>query len=199
MIRFRWVGPLVAVALVAGAATGIAQLSDNFTSHSAPLPLHGPMSTYLVMTGADTGQFDGGSTWTPEKGAIALIGLDTEYTSGDFAAGCQDISFRKPTDGTTPLLFNSLNNDESITNATFTEWKGGPTSGGGGGKGPQRVFQIKVAGGHITSVHHVWATTTGAYEDVTVRPTGDITYTGWTQLSTGRLQSVSKHFVCHAS
>jgi hypothetical protein len=192
-IRFRWIGPLVAVALVAGAATGIAQLSDNFSNRAAPTPPHGLMSAFLSMTGGDTGHFDGPSTFKGEPRSIPLIAIDTEFNSSDFSAGCQDISFRKAVDQTTPLLFNSLNSDETITSATFTEWKAG--------EHPSRIFQITLSGGsagHLISVHHVWATTTGPYDDVTLRPTGNITFTSWEETATGKLAKTSKSFTCYS-
>jgi type VI protein secretion system component Hcp len=188
--RFRWITPLVAVALVAGAATGIAQLSDNFNHGGAPLPKHGLMETYLSMTGANTGKFEGPATFFRESRTIPLVALDTEYDSNDFSPACQDISFRKATDQTTPLLFASLNSGEEITSATFDEWRVG--------KQPMRTFQISLTGGHITAVHHVWASTTGAYDEVTLRPTGNLTFTYWAENDAGKSTKTSKQLTCYS-
>ncbi|MFL5823304.1 MAG: type VI secretion system tube protein TssD [Solirubrobacteraceae bacterium] len=171
-VRLRWAGPLAAVAIVAGAATGIAQLSDNFTNPAAPVPGHG-MLTYLTMTGSHTGQFTGGVTQKGHEGTIAVLGLDTGVTvalgagSGGAGSGrpvCDGVNFRKPTDRATPLIFAAAAVGETIIGATFNEYHTTPSGQ------DQLAFQIKLTNSHIASVHHVAATTTGAYDDIKLVP-----------------------------
>jgi type VI secretion system secreted protein Hcp len=174
--RLRWIGPLVAVALTAGAATGLAQLSDNFTNPAAPVPGKG-LVTYLSMTGT-TGKFTGGVTQGSHAGDISVLALDfglatpidpsTGQPTG--RAACNGIDFRKPTDRATPLLFSAAAAGQNITSATFDEYQGGA-------QGIQTLaLEIKVTNAIITSVHHVDGTTTGAYDDVTLKP-GQVTMT----------------------
>lgn len=170
-LRVRWMGQLVAVALVAGAATAVAQLSDNFTNPPAPVPGHG-LTTFLTMTGQKTGAFTGGVTQKGHEGAIAVLALqgglrvpvsNTGVPSG--RAACNGIDFRKPTDQATPLLFTAAADNETITSATFSEFQASAN-------GTEALtLQIRLTNAHITSIHHVNSTTTGAYEDVTLAPT----------------------------
>jgi type VI secretion system secreted protein Hcp len=159
------------VAITAGAATGIAQLSDNFTSPAAPVPGHGVL-TYLSMKGAHTGAFTGGVTQAGHKGAIAVLGLDVELTvptsqSTGLPSGkavCKGLNFRKPTDRATPLLFAAAATGETITSAIFNEYQTSPA-------GKQMLtLQIRLTNAFISSLHHVNATTTGAYDDATLVP-----------------------------
>jgi type VI secretion system Hcp family effector len=160
----------VAVALVAGAATAVAQLSDNFTNPPAPVPGHGQL-TFLSMTGQHTGAFTGGVTQKGHVGAIGVLGLEAGLTVSVGSTGqpngravCSGISFRKATDRATPLLFAAAGNNELITTATFTEYQ---TSTAGG---QTQALQIKLTNAYITAVHHVDSTTSGPYEDVTLEP-----------------------------
>jgi type VI secretion system secreted protein Hcp len=152
-------------------ATAVAQLSDNFTNPPAPVPGHGHV-TYLTMTGARTGAFTGGVTLKGHAGAIEVLGLDGGLTDQiDSSTGqatgktlCTGINFRKPTDRSTPQLFNAAATLETITTATFDEYQ--VTSTGA----LQVALQIKLTNAHVTSIHHVTATTTGAFDDVTLVP-----------------------------
>jgi type VI secretion system Hcp family effector len=169
-LRVRWIGQLVAVALVAGAATAVAQLSDNFTNPPAPVPGHG-QTTYLTMKGAKTGTFTGGVTLRTHVGAIAVLALQGGLASPVSASGlptgraaCTGIDFRKPTDRATPLLIAAAANDETITTATFSEYQTSPSGV------ESLTLQIKLTNAIITSVHHVDSTTTGPYDDVTLVP-----------------------------
>jgi type VI secretion system Hcp family effector len=174
-LRLGRIGQLVAVALVAGAATAVAQLSDNFTNPPAPVPGHGT-TTYLTMTGSH-GPFTGGVTAKGHAGAIAVLGLDGGITDTLSSTGqpvgraaCDGVNFRKPTDRATPLLIAAAGDGETITTATFNEYQ--PA-----GAGTETLaLQINLTDSIITSMHHVDSTTTGAYDDVTLVP-AKVTYT----------------------
>ena len=169
-VRLRWAGPLAAVAIAAGAATGIAQLSDNFTNPPAPVPGHGSL-TYLTMTGAHTGVFTGGVTQKAHVGAIAVLGLDAGLTAATSSTGtpvgrvtCDGVNFRKPTDRATPPIFAAAADGETIKTAVFNEYEPSPN-------GTQHLaLQIKLTNSFIVSAHHVTATTTGPYDDVKLVP-----------------------------
>jgi type VI secretion system Hcp family effector len=169
--RVRWIGQLVAVALVVGAATAFAQLSDNFTNPPAPVPGHGTL-TYLTMTGSVTGKFTGGVAQKGHEGAIAVLGLDagltvaTDQNTGlpTGRAACDGVHFRKPTDRATPLLLHAAGTGENITSAYFNEYQTSPSGQA------QIALQVKLTNARITSLHHVTATTTGAFDDLTLVP-----------------------------
>jgi type VI secretion system secreted protein Hcp len=170
-VRLRWTGPLIAVAIVAGATTAIAQLSDDFTNPPAPIPGHGQV-TYLTMIGAHTGAFTGGVVQRTHEGAIAVLALDggltvpTDQATGQPAgrATCNGVEFRKPTDRATPLLFDAAANNENITSATFNEYAANSQGAA------VLTLQLRLTNAHLTSVHHVNGTTSGAYDDVTLVP-----------------------------
>lgn len=171
--RFRWIWSLVAVAMVAGAATGFAQLSDNFSSPAAPVPVvSGPaLATYLTMKGQNTGTFKGGYMLNKQTGLIKVIGLDMGYDT-TATPSCSDIEFRKLTDQTTPQLFHSARSGEQITSAAFNEYRTDPKGGT-----QSLALQIRMEGGVIKSIHHVDSVTTGPYDDVVLRPEGNVTVT----------------------
>lgn len=151
-LRLRWVGPLVAVAIVAGAATGFAQLGNDFTNPSSPVPGTAP-DTQLTMT------------WHTVRNTYHLtmnaIALDTGVTNQ--APPCQDLEFRKPTDQTTPELFDLAATNQTFSSAVFTEYRGS-------GSKVTKAFMITLTNATIVSIHHVDATTTGAYDEVTLQP-----------------------------
>ena len=157
----RWVGPLVAVAIVAGAATAFGDLSGDFSSPPAPVPGHG-YDTFLQMTGAQTGKFTGGVTLKSFAGAIDVLALDMPSTTTG-TTPCAGIQFRKVTDGSTPQIFSAAQRNEQITKAVFSEIRPNP-------KGDLVTVRITALYGYISSVRHVDSTTTGAYDDVTLAP-----------------------------
>jgi type VI secretion system Hcp family effector len=180
--RLRLAVPLAATSIVVGASAAFGALSDNFTNPTAPVPGHGAFA-YLTMKGATTGTFTGGVTVSGHAGEIEVLALDFGLTTPvDAATGqssgptaCDGVSFRKPTDRSTPLLVSAETSGEAITSAVFDE------VGSGGAAGiAQNVFTVTLTNATITSVHHVDATTTGAYEDVTLTAPETVTVT-WNQ------------------
>ncbi len=180
-LRVRWIGPLVAVAIVAGAATGLAQLSDNFTNPAAPVPGPAPASYLVTKNPAITG----GATASGHKGQISVLGLDF---GANYNSLCSGLDFRKPTDQATPTLFNAAMTNQTIGTATFTEYRAaGPVKG----SAPEPTLQI-IATNSTVSIHHVDATTTGAYDDVTLTP-NNVTIK-W--LAGPSSQHTATHFQC---
>lgn len=162
--NLRRVGLLVAVAIVAGAATAFGQLSSDFSSPPAPVPGGKGNAIYLRMTGAKPGEFTGPVTVTGFRGTIDVLALDMSSTPPG-QTPCSGIEFRKPTDQTTPQLFLSERTNESIPTAIFTEVHKSTTGRLTG------LLKITASKSTISSVHHVDSTTTGAYDDVTLTPT----------------------------
>lgn len=163
-IRVRWVGLLVAVAIVAGAATAFGDLSGDFTQPGAPVP-GGPAAIYLKMTGSQAPtNITGGVTVRGYMGQIAVLALDLPSTSPG-STPCSDVQFRKPTDEATTRLFAAQLRNEEITNAVFSEVHPAPMGGS------QVFLKVTLQNATITSIHHVDSTKTGAYEDVTLSPT----------------------------
>jgi type VI protein secretion system component Hcp len=162
--HFRWVGLLVSVAIVAGAATAYGDLSGDFSSPPAPVPGGSHQDIYLQLVGATPGTFKGGVTTKGYEGDIQVLALDLPST-GNGQSPCSSIEFRKPTDASTPSLFLSQRENETISRATFMEAR--TTSG----RPPYVVLKITATNATLTSVHHVDSTTTGPYEDVTLAPT----------------------------
>lgn len=108
------------------------------------------------MIGKATGNFTGRGP----NGAVNVVGLSVglgrshEAQSGILGtkAFCTGVEFRKPTDAATTALFASLARNEAIARAMFCE----------------RGLTITLTDPALTSVRHVVAATTGAYEDVTL-------------------------------
>jgi type VI secretion system Hcp family effector len=107
--------------------------------------------------------------WVGPLGVIGLDGGLTVATSSSTGlptgrVSCDGINFRKPTDRSTPALFAAAARGETISNATFNEYQlfssGVRTL----------ALQTKLKNVFISSLHHVNATTTGAYDDVTPVP-----------------------------
>jgi type VI secretion system Hcp family effector len=161
--------PLAATALVVGASAAFGALNDNFSKPGAPVPGNGPVA-FLTMRGATSGAFTGAVTEPRHHGAIEVLALDFGLShpiapSTGLAIGhsiCAGVSFRKPTDRTTPRLFAAAATNEVITRAVFDE--------AGRGPGSANALTIELTNATVTSVHHVDATTTGRYEDVTLAP-----------------------------
>ena len=155
--RLRWVLLLSAIALVAGASAAFGALSDTFSKAPPPLPGHRPVAQ-LTMTGRTTGAFTGSGP----GGTIDVVGLDFQLMSlTDVHTGlplgktvCERFNFRKPTDSSTPLLYQAASANEVITRAVFQE----------------TGLMITLTNAVIGSVHHVDAGTTGQYEDVALAP-----------------------------
>jgi type VI protein secretion system component Hcp len=162
-IRVRWVGLLVAVAIVAGAATAFGDLSGDFAQTGAPVP-GGPAQIYLKMTGSATPtSITGDVTAKGFANQIAVLALDLPSTSPG-TVPCSDVQFRKPTDSATTRLFIAQLRSEEIPSAVFSEAR--PSS-----KGSAVFLKVTLENATITSIHHVDSTKTGAYEDVTLSPT----------------------------
>lgn len=168
--RLRLTVSLAAIAFVVGASAAFGALNNNFTKPGAPVPGHGPVA-FLTMRGATSGAFIGGVTEPHHQGAIAVLALDfglshpTQPSTG-LALGhsvCTGVNFRKPTDRTTPRLFAAAATNEVITRAVFDEV--GPAPGGNANS-----LTIELTNATVTSAHHVDATTSGRYEDVTLAP-----------------------------
>ncbi len=162
-MRFRWVGLLVSVAIVAGAATAFGDLGSDFSSPAAPVP--GTKSSpeiYLQMTGS-SGKFQGGVGVAGYAGDIQVLALDLPSTPTG-QAPCSSIEFRKVTDQSTPALFLAERQNETVTSAVFNEVNYAT-------RGPRLVLKVTAFNATISSIHHVDSTTTGAYDDVTLTPT----------------------------
>lgn len=153
----RWVLLLAFVGAVLGAPAAYGALRDEFAPPPPPLAGHGAIGE-LTMTGSVTGNFTGGG----RNGAISVVGLsfgmsqpiDTHIGTPTGKTVCSGVELRKPTDAATPALFASLATNETITSARFRE----------------RGLTITLSHALLTSVRHVVAGTTGAYEDVTLVP-----------------------------
>ncbi|MBV9607377.1 MAG: type VI secretion system tube protein Hcp [Solirubrobacterales bacterium] len=153
----RWTLLLAFVGVILGGPAAYGALRDEFAPPAAPLPGHAAIAE-LTMTGRVSGAFRGGGP----NGAINVVGLSLGFSQGvDVHSGlvngkpaCSGVEFRKPTDASTPSLFASLATNETIANATFRE----------------RGLTITLTNAALSSVRHVVAGTTGAYEDVTLLP-----------------------------
>ena len=160
--RFRWVGLLVSVAIVAGAATAFGDLTSDFSPTAAPVPGGTGSYIYLQMTGTTASQFTGPVQVSGYRGAIDVLALDLTSTPTG-TSPCNGIEFRKPTDQTTPALFLAQRTNEAIKSAVFDEVHSLT-------KGSVVMLRATASNLTITSIHHVDSTTTGAYEDVTLTP-----------------------------
>jgi type VI secretion system secreted protein Hcp len=166
-----WSVPLAAIAIVVGAAAAFGALGDSYTPPTAPVPGKG-LSTFLAMKGQKTGIFNGGTTQKGREGQIQVIALDFGLKSPhDPVSGlptgktvCEAVNFRKPTDQSTPLLLNAISTNENITSAVFNEFR--TTTQGS----EQQFFTVELTNSSLAAVHAVTATTTGAYDDVTLIP-----------------------------
>jgi type VI secretion system secreted protein Hcp len=162
---------LAAVAIVVGSAAAFGALGESYTPPPAPVPGKG-LPSYLAMKGQKTGNFTGGSTQKGREGQIQVLALDFGLKSPrDPASGlptgrtiCDAVNFRKPIDQSTPLLLNAISTNENITTAVFNEFRTTPQGA------EQQFFTVELTNASIASVHAVTATTTGAYEDVTMIP-----------------------------
>lgn len=151
----RWTLLLAFVGVILGGPAAYGALRDEFAPPAAPLPGHAAIAE-LTMIGRATGNFTGGGP----NGAVNVVGLSFGLSrSQDVESGllgskalCSGVEFRKPTDAATPALFASLARNEVIARATFRE----------------RGLTITLTDAALTSVRHVVAGTTGAYEDVTL-------------------------------
>jgi type VI secretion system secreted protein Hcp len=166
-----WSVPLAAIAIVVGAAAAFGALGESYTPPPAPVPGKG-LATFLAMKGQKTGSFIGGATQKGREGQIQVIALDFGLKSPrDPASGlptgktiCEGVNFRKPTDQSTPLLLNALSTNENITSAVFNEFR--PSTQGS----EQQFFTVELTNSSLAVLHAVTATTTGAYDDVTLIP-----------------------------
>jgi len=156
-LHLRWILPLAAIAIVAGASVASGAFRDNFTKPVPPLPGHGAVA-HLTLTGRHQGQIRGGGA----NGAINVVGLDFLVKRG-FDAGtqlpigkalCRGVSFRKPTDSSTPALFEAFSRNEVITQAVFRE----------------NGLTITLTSAAVGSVHHLAAAQSGHFEDVVLAP-----------------------------
>lgn len=153
----RWILLPAVVGIILGAPAASGALHDEFAPPAAPLPGHAAIAE-LAMTGRVTGNFRGGGP----NGAINVVGLSfglsesLDARSGSVSGRpiCSGVDFRKPTDAATPALFASLATSEIISRATFRE----------------RGLTITLTDAALSSIRHVVAGTTGAYEDVTLFP-----------------------------
>ena len=168
---FRFAVPLAAAAIVIGASVASGALDGNFTNREAPVPGQGTLG-YLKMTGATTGTFVGDVNTRGHAGAIGVLALDLGLTrpvdEGGRVLGrerCDAVSFRKRTDRSTPQLFHAEATNETITSAVFDQ-----VSPGTPNAPSATVLTVDLTNAVISSIHHVDATTTGAYEDVTLIP-----------------------------
>lgn len=156
----RWTLLPAVVGVVLGAPAAYGALRDEFAAPAPPLPGHTAVIGELTMTGKVQGRFRGGAA----NGAINVLGtslglsqsVDTHHGFLTGKTVCSGVEFRKPTDSATPALFASLATNETITTARFSE----------------RGLTITLTDAVLSSVRHVVAGSTGAYEDVTFVPRG---------------------------
>ena len=156
-LHLRWILPLAAIAIVAGASVTFGAFRDNFTKPVPPLPGHGAVA-HLTLTGRHQGEIKGGGA----NGAINVVGLDFLLKRGFDArtqlpigkALCRGVSFRKPTDSSTPALFEAFSRNEVISQAVFRE----------------NGLTITLTNAAVASVHHLAAAQSGHFEDVVLAP-----------------------------
>ena len=100
VLHLRWSVPLAATVIIVGASVAFGAFRDNFTKPAAPVPGR-PAVAQLTMTG---GGF--------QEDTIDVLGLDfklkREFGTGQGAALCRGVRFRKPTDRWTPALFEAI-------------------------------------------------------------------------------------------
>lgn len=158
VLALRWTLLLAVVGVILGAPAAYGALRDEFAAPAPPLPGHTAAIGELTMTGRLTGSFRGGGA----NGAIEVVAtsfglsqsVDTHTGVLTGKTVCSGVEFRKPTDSATPALFASLATNETITSARFRE----------------RGLTITLTDAVLSSVRHVVAGSTGAYEDVTFVP-----------------------------
>jgi type VI protein secretion system component Hcp len=157
-LHLRWILPLAALAIVVGASVASGALRDNFTKPVTPLPGHGAVA-HLTLTGSRQGELRGGGA----NGAINVVALDfilkrafDAHTQLPTAGRplCRGVSFRKPTDASTPALVQAESTNEVITRAVFRE----------------NGLTISLTNAVVAAVHHLAAAQSGQYEDVVLAP-----------------------------
>jgi type VI secretion system Hcp family effector len=157
-LHLRWILPLAAIAIVVSASVALGAFRDNFTKPAPPLPGHGAVA-HLTLTGARQGELRGGGA----NGAINVVGLDF-VLKRPFDAGtqlptagkamCRGVSFRKPTDASTPALYQAESTNEVMSRAVFRE----------------AGLTISLTNAAVASVHHLAAAQSGHFEDVVLAP-----------------------------
>jgi type VI protein secretion system component Hcp len=157
-LHLRWSLALAVVVIVVGGSVAFAAFRDNFDRPAAPVAKSGTVAQ-LTLTGRNSGHIPGSGI----NGTIRVVGLDFILKRASFDAQtqlpagkdlCRGVSFRKPTDASTPILFAAESTNEVMTQAVFRE----------------NGFAIRLTDAVVASVHHLATADTGQYEDVVLAP-----------------------------
>jgi type VI protein secretion system component Hcp len=158
ILHLRWSLALAVVVIVVGGSVAFAAFRDNFDRPAAPIATSGAVAQ-LTLTGRTSGHIRGGEA----NGTIRVVGLDFILKHASFDAQtqlptgkelCRGVSFRKPTDASTPLLFQAEARNEVMTQAVFRE----------------NGLTITLTDSLLAEVHHLATGHTGQYEDVVLAP-----------------------------